>query len=99
MINLCEDKGAVFQEAGRALKPGGRLEISDMVTDRSFPAEYQTDPKNWGGCIYGALPEAEYVNLISQAGFDEIKIRRSDQAGFVSGVKVYSLTISARKAQ
>jgi arsenite methyltransferase len=97
VINLCEDKGVVFREIGRILRSGGRLEISDVVTDGSFPVDYRSDPQNWGSCIYGALPEKEYTDLVAQAGFGEIRVRRSTDAALIGGVKVYSAIVSARK--
>lgn len=95
VINLCEDKGLVFQEAFRVLKPGGRLEISDMVTDRLLPLTVRRE--DWAGCIAGALPEQEYLDLVAQAGFGEITARKSTSSGNVEGVAVYSITVSARK--
>jgi arsenite methyltransferase len=97
VINLCEDKGLVFDEIARVLGTGGRLEISDVVTDGSFPAEFRSNPKNWGGCVYGALPEREYLDLISQAGLTDIEVRRSPAFESNLGVKVYSIIVSARK--
>ncbi|MEW5873090.1 MAG: arsenite methyltransferase [Chloroflexota bacterium] len=97
VINLCEDKGQVFREAYRALKPGGRLEVSDVVTQGTFPAELRADPHNWGNCVFGALPEQEYLDLVAQAGFGEIKIGRSAQAGEIASVRVYSAMVAARK--
>ena len=95
VINLCEDKGRVFAEAHRALRPGGRLEISDVVTDWAFPLEMRQNPAGWPSCVFGALPEAEYLDLIRQAGFMDIKLRRSQSADLHQGVKVYSLGVSA----
>jgi ubiquinone/menaquinone biosynthesis C-methylase UbiE len=97
VINLTEDKGKVFQEAYRALRGGGRLEISDMVTDGSLSAAGRQTAENWGGCVFGALPEQEYLDLIAQAGFKDIQTRRSVEAGRVDGVRVYSLHVSAQK--
>lgn len=97
VINLTEDKGHVFREAYRVLKPGGRLEISDMVTDRSFPLDLLADPSAWPGCVFGALPEGEYLDLVAQAGFTNIQTRRSSSSGSAAGVPVYSLAVSARK--
>jgi ubiquinone/menaquinone biosynthesis C-methylase UbiE len=97
VINLCEDKGRVFREAQRALRSGGRLEISDVVTDGAFPADFRAKPENWGACVFGALPEGEYIDLISQAGFKDIRVRRSTAAEVVKGVNIYSITVSARK--
>jgi len=97
VINLCEDKGAVFREAARALKPGGRLEVSDMVTDGSLPVEFRSNPRNWGSCVYGALPEQEYTDLIQQAGFQDIRVSRSTGVEMVGDVKIYSAIVSANK--
>ncbi len=98
VINLCEDKGQVFSEAARVLKAGGRLEVSDMVTDKALPGDLIEDPANWAGCVFGALPEREYLDLVAQAGFEEISVRRSATAGEVGGTKIYSLLVSARRA-
>ena len=53
--------------------------------------------EQWGGCVFGALPEQEYLDLIAQAGFSEVQSRRSEQAGPVDGAWVYSAQVSARK--
>jgi arsenite methyltransferase len=97
VINLTEDKGKVFREALRALKDGGRIEISDMVTSGSLSAAGRQSAENWGGCVFGALPEQEYLDLIAQAGFTDIQCRRSVQVGWVDGVQVYSAQVSAQK--
>ena len=97
VINLCEDKGAVFAEAFRVLKPGGRLEISDMVTAGPLPLALRPDESGWSSCISGALPEQEYLDLVAEAGFEEITARRSSSAGIIGNVPVYSIIVSARK--
>ena len=102
VINLCEDKGMVFDEVYRVLKPGGRLEVSDVVTDGPFPLEALENPANWPGCVFGALPEAEYLDLVRQAGFEEIKVRKSlgeevGKGGKGSAVRVYSAMVEGRK--
>ncbi len=97
VINLAEDKGRVFEEAYRVLKPGGRLSISDMVTAGPLPMDLRGDPQLWGGCIYGALPEREYLDLVRQAGFVDVVGRRGLSGGQVAGVEVYSLSVTARK--
>lgn len=97
VINLAEDKGKVFEEAYRVLKPGGRLSISDMVTAGPLPMGLRSDPQMWAGCINGALPEREYLDLVRQAGFTDVLGQRSLSGGELAGVEVYSLSVSARK--
>jgi arsenite methyltransferase len=97
VINLTEDKGHVFREAFRALKPGGRLEISDVVTSGSMPVELLENKAGWAECVTGAIPEREYLDLVAQAGFENATTRRSSSLGDVSGVSIYSLIVSAHK--
>ena len=97
VINLTLDKGRVFQEAHRVLRPGGRLMISDIVTDRLLPDSVRTDPDEWSRCVGGAIPEEEYTRLIAQAGFERVLCMH--ELGFreIDGVRVYSANVSARK--
>ncbi len=80
------------------LKPGGRLSISDMVTAGPLPMGLRSDPQMWAGCINGALPEREYLDLVRQAGFVAVEGKRSMSGGELAGVEVYSLSLSASKA-
>jgi ubiquinone/menaquinone biosynthesis C-methylase UbiE len=97
VINLTEDKGKVFGEIYRVLKEGGRLEVSDVVTSGSFPVDLMKDPEAWPGCVFGALPEQEYLDLIAQAGFNEVRVRSRVSSGETDGVKIYSIIVSAIK--
>lgn len=74
VINLSPDKPAVFREAYRVLKPGGRLAVSDMVTQGQFTAEERTNMSLWAGCITGAEDVADYVAWMEAAGFSNISI-------------------------
>lgn len=97
VINLCEDKGLVFQEAFRVLAPDGRLEISDIVFAGAVPTELRLQMDGWAECVTGALPEAEYLELISQAGFINIQVRHSQTYGEIDRIPIYGVLVSARK--
>jgi len=75
VINLSPDKTAVFQEAFRVLKPGGKLAVSDMVTQGSFSPEERADMSRWAGCVTGAEDVADYTAWMQAAGFSQISIR------------------------
>ena len=96
VINLTEDKTQAFQEIFRVLKPGGRLEISDVVAAHNLPIEVRQNPDHWAACISGALPEKEYLDLIDYAGFDYLRTRRENQYANNSE-QTYSLVVSAQK--
>jgi arsenite methyltransferase len=99
VINLSEDKGLVFREAFRVLKPGGRLEVSDMVNAEPMPLDLQLDTLGWSECVTGALPEQEYLDLIVAAGFETPKVKRSSSLGEIAGIQVYSVIVSAHKPE
>ena len=73
VINLCPDKKAVYAEAYRILKPGGRLAISDVVlSEKIDPLLRERFQENWAGCLGGAVPEDDYWQMIKNEGFAEI---------------------------
>jgi arsenite methyltransferase len=73
VINLAPDKDRVFREAYRVLRPGGRLMVSDIVTDGELPEEIRSDPDAWAECIAGALDERVYLDKVRGAGFTEVR--------------------------
>jgi SAM-dependent methyltransferase len=75
VINLSPDKAAVFREAFRVLRPGGRLAVSDMVTQGHFSPQERADMAAWSGCITGAEDVADYVGAIEAAGFTGISVQ------------------------
>ena len=72
VINLAPDKDAVFREAFRVLRSGGRLMVSDILLERSATAEEMEDLALYAGCISGSLPVEEYLGKIRAAGFGEV---------------------------
>ena len=101
VINLCEDKGRVFEEAFRVLRPGGRITVSDVVTSGAFPVEHQRDAALWSSCVSGALPEREYLDLVRAAGFTGVESHgapsREPSRGTVAGVEVYSVIVTGHR--
>lgn len=80
VINLVPDKRRVFTEAFRALKPGGRLMISDIVLLRGLPDFIKNSIEAYVGCLSGAIMKDEYIGAIKAAGFREVRI--IDEASF-----------------
>jgi len=74
VINLSPEKEAVFSEALRVLKPGGRLAISDVVAIAAIPPELQAQAAALAGCISGATPLAELEQMLTRVGFVAIKV-------------------------
>ena len=74
VINLSPDKGRVFAEIFRVLRPGGRMLVSDIVTIGDLSEAVRSDMRLWAGCIAGALDEGEFVDQARNAGLSEVRI-------------------------
>ena len=74
VINLSPDKRRVFTETYRVLKPGGRLMISDIVLLKELPNFIRDSIEAYIGCLSGALIRDEYIKLLKEAGFKNVKI-------------------------
>ncbi|MFH0732993.1 MAG: arsenite methyltransferase [Candidatus Omnitrophota bacterium] len=74
VINLSPDKEAVFKEAFRVLKAGGKLMISDLVLVKELPDAIKESVEAYVGCLAGAIRKEEYLKLIALAGFQEVKV-------------------------
>lgn len=94
VINLVPDKGAAFREAHRILRPGGRLVVSDMVSNGLLPESVRADAAAWAACIAGAADVTEYLALIRGAGFERVETVASTPG---SSGQVFSVTVRAVK--
>ncbi|MCF8033124.1 MAG: arsenite methyltransferase [Desulfarculaceae bacterium] len=74
VINLAADKGAVYAEAFRVLRPGGRLAISDVVALAELPGDMVSDLELWASCAAGALTVSETERLLAEAGFEQVQV-------------------------
>ncbi len=106
VINLSPDKAAVFSETFRALKPGGRISVSDIVATTPIPPAMTNDMAMISGCVGGAALVDDVVGWMEQAGFSDIKVDVKEQSRAViaewlpgKGVEKYvaSATIEATK--
>jgi arsenite methyltransferase len=84
VINLSPDKSAVFAGAARALRPGGRLALADIVSEHQLPEGVTCDASLWAACIGGAMQRDAYRQAIEAAGFRIVSWRENTEYRFVS---------------
>jgi ubiquinone/menaquinone biosynthesis C-methylase UbiE len=84
VINLSPDKAAVFQEAARLLRPGGRLALADIVTNVQLPEAVTCDATLWAACIGGAMQRDGFVDAIERAGFTVTTVKANHEYRFLS---------------
>ena len=103
VLNLVSDvdKKQLFSEIHRVLKKGGRVAISDIVSDEDVPEHMKNDPDLWSGCISGAFREDEFLQTFADAGFYGIEIVKRDEQPWqtVEGIEFRSLTLTAYKGK
>jgi SAM-dependent methyltransferase len=99
VINLAPDKAAVFREAHRVLRPGGRMHVSDIVLLAELTAEQRNDPELVAGCVGGALLRDLYIKTFEEAGFEVAVIQedRDIAKAMYGGLPVASLKLRATR--
>jgi len=103
VLNLVKEseREKLFAEMFRVLRRGGRLAISDIVSDEEVPAALKRDPRLWSGCLAGAFHEDNFLQAFERAGFHGIQIEKYDEKPWqtVRGIEFRSVTVSARKGK
>jgi ubiquinone/menaquinone biosynthesis C-methylase UbiE len=103
VLNLVksEHKTQLIQEIFRVLKKGGRIAISDIVSDEVVPEHMRNDAHLWSGCISGAFHEQEILSELEEAGFHGIAIDTwaEDTFQVVEGIEFRAVTVTAYKGK
>ena len=99
VINLAPDKLKVFQEAYRALKPNGKMYVSDIVLLEQLREEQRNDPDLIAGCVGGALLKEQYLDIITAAGFQYtiLSENKSISKTQYQGIPLESLSVELSK--
>ena len=84
VINLVPNKEKVFAEIFRVLKPGGRMVIADIVTEKQLPENVTCNSTLWAACIGGASQQDDYRNAIEKAGIEILLVRNNEAYSFIS---------------
>ncbi len=101
VLNLVgrESRGQLLSEMFRVLTPGGRVAISDIISDEHVPQDLQDDPELWSGCISGAFQEEEFLQAFKDAGFVNVAYDKWDEQPWqvVKDIEFRSVTLVATK--
>lgn len=97
VINLSPDKRQTLHEAARVLRPGGRLVVSDIVTDEPVPVTIKNNERFRGECLGGALQQEELVAMLRAAGFSAVTLLKRFPYRRIGDTDFFSLTFAAHK--
>ena len=79
VLNLVPDKRKAFAEIMRILKPGGHFSVSDVVLQGNLPSALQSAAEMYAGCVSGAIPKEDYLQIIRDSGFTNISIQKQKE--------------------
>jgi len=103
VLNLVResDRNALIAETFRVLRVGGRVALSDIVSDEPVPRHLMEDPALWSGCVSGAFQELELLRALEAAGFHGIALEewKPEPFAVVEGIEFRSVTVTARKGK
>ena len=101
VLNLVRDadKAQMLREIHRVLRPGGRVAISDIVSDEHVPVHIRQNAELWSGCIAGVYQEEEFVRAFMDAGFVAVRLDKWDGSPWrvIDGIEFRSVTLTAVK--
>jgi arsenite methyltransferase len=107
VLNLVPDKAKAFSEIARVLRPGGRVQIADIVVARPVSDSARSDPKLWAECVVGASILDDYLALQREAGLSDIEVRReidyfaaspsADTRRIAAGLDARAVELAARR--
>ena len=96
VLNLVPDKARAFAEIYRVLRPGGHICISDVVASRALPGWVKGIAEAYAGCVSGAIPKKDYLELIERTGFDTVAVAAERRIEVPAELLAQSLTAQQR---
>lgn len=92
VMNLVPDKNKAFSETYRILKKGGHFSISDIVTNGELPEGLRESAAMYAGCVAGAIDLDDYLNIVKNAGFNQVSVQRQKSANVSESVMLEFIT-------